>query len=176
MRACSLANVVKRPSGPNRPIPARFDVVDPRIKRNTYDQVKTVALQCKKMSRTPTPPTIAVDQSYARVSDGSTTWQVTNAPSIDTSNRPSQESPTPVSTSTNQGQGSSGGVDSNGNSNSTPTLITGTQPAWSKLQLPTPCFSGAGDCLAHVNTQCLLAFIFPANFFPLRNLHGMICV
>jgi hypothetical protein len=60
-----------------------------------------------------------------------------------------QGSPTPASTSTNQG--SSVGVDSNGNSNSTPTLITGTQPAWSKLQLPTPCFSGAGDCLAHVN-------------------------
>lgn len=91
-----------------------------------------------------TPAITAVDQSYARVPDGSTTWQVTNAPTIDTSNRPSQESPTPVSTSTNQGQGSSGGVDSNGgidsngNSNSKPTLITGTQPVWSKLQLPTP--------------------------------------
>lgn len=85
-----------------------------------------------------TPPTTAVDQSYARIPDGTNTWQVTNTPTIDASNRPSQGSPTPASTSTNQGQGSSGGVDSNGNSNSTPPLITGTQPAWSKLQLPTP--------------------------------------
>src|SRR5258708_5560866 len=45
-----------------------------------------------------TPPTTAVDQSFARVPDGTNTLQVTNTPTIDASNSPSQGSPTPGST------------------------------------------------------------------------------
>ncbi len=82
-----------------------------------------------------TLPAVPSDHSYARIPDGSNTWQITNTPTIDTGNMPSQVSPTPVSSSPNQGSGVSG---NNGNSSSTPILVTGTQPAWSNLQLPAP--------------------------------------
>lgn len=78
-----------------------------------------------------TVPALPVDQSYARIPDGSNTWRVTNTPTIDASNMASQVSPTPTSSSSNQEPGGYG------NTSSTPTLVTGTQPAWSNLQLPT---------------------------------------
>lgn len=78
-----------------------------------------------------TVPALPVDQSYARIPDGSNTWRVTNTPTIDASNMASQVGPTPTSTSSNQEPGGYG------NTSSTPTLVTGTQPAWSNLQLPT---------------------------------------
>src|SRR5260370_18051321 len=84
-----------------------------------------------------TRPAIPVDHSYARIPDGDNAWQITNNPSIDASKMPSQESPTPASSSPNQGSGS-GVSGNNGNSSSTPVLVTGTQPAWSILQLPAP--------------------------------------
>jgi len=84
-----------------------------------------------------TLPAVPVDHSYARIPDGGNTWQITNTPTIDASNMPSQESPTPASSSPNQGSGS-GVSGNNGNSSSTPVLVTGTQPAWSILQLPAP--------------------------------------
>jgi hypothetical protein len=77
-----------------------------------------------------TVPTLPVDQSYARIPAGSNTWQVTNTPTIDASNMTSQVSPAPTSSSPNQEPGGYG------NAVSTPTLVTGTQPAWSNLQLP----------------------------------------
>lgn len=75
-------------------------------------------------------PALPADQSFARIPDGSNFWRITNTPTIDTSNMASQVIPT-ASTS-NQGSGGSGDV--------TPTSapITGTQAAWSNLQLPTP--------------------------------------
>jgi len=78
-------------------------------------------------------PSLPTDQSYARIPDGSNFWQITNTPTIDSSNMASQV--TPVASSTNQGSGGNG---SGGNSNttSTPAPGTGTQPAWSNLQLP----------------------------------------
>ena len=74
-------------------------------------------------------PALGPDQSYARTSDGGPTWQITAAPTIDASNGTAPV--TPVS----QGGGGSG------SSTATPTtptsaIASGTQPAWSKLQLP----------------------------------------
>lgn len=79
----------------------------------------------------PTPP---ADNTYARIPDGSTNWQITNNPTIDSSNLASTPiTSTPTTTRTT---GSSGGS-SSGTANPTPTHITGKQPAWGKLQLPT---------------------------------------
>jgi hypothetical protein len=74
-------------------------------------------------------PTLSTDQSFAWIPDGSNSWQITNTPSIDTSNTGSQV--TPTVSSPNQGTGVFG--------NPTPTsaLITGTQTVWSNLQFPT---------------------------------------
>lgn len=92
------------------------------------------------------------DYSYARIPDGTTTWQITSNPTIDASNSllPSP-SPTPTSTPTrtptstsrsNKGSssGSSGGSYGSGTFNSGGTgspALNGTQPAWSTMHLPT---------------------------------------
>ncbi|HKV59304.1 MAG TPA: hypothetical protein VJO32_13520, partial [Ktedonobacteraceae bacterium] len=85
-------------------------------------------------------PALSTDTSYARIPDGSTNWQITTNPTIDASNMSStQATPTrtPVSTQT-KGSGYSGsGSGSTGSSYTTPTLVTGKQTDWSKLQLPT---------------------------------------
>ena len=75
-------------------------------------------------------PALPADQSFARIPDGSNFWRITNTPTIDTRNMALQVIPT--ASSSNQGSGGSGDV--------TPTSapITGTQAAWSNLQLPTP--------------------------------------
>ena len=88
-----------------------------------------------------TIPQLAPDQSYARNADGTSTWQVTNAPTIDASNASFQA--TPTVTSPSNGQNGSGGNTANpGHSGDTPTstsktLVDGAQPQWNKLQLPT---------------------------------------
>ncbi len=86
-------------------------------------------------------PALAIDTSYARIPDGSANWQITTNPTIDASNLSStQATPTPVSTkrSGSHGSGSSGGSSSGGNgySSSTPTVVSGNQPGWAKLQMP----------------------------------------
>jgi len=80
-------------------------------------------------------PTLSPDQSYARIPDGSNSWQITDTPTIDARNNPSQLSPqspqvSPTTSSPNQALTGSG--------NSTPTTlpVTGMQPAWSNLQFP----------------------------------------
>ncbi len=80
-------------------------------------------------------PALALDTSYARVPDGSSNWQITASPTIDASNTPpsTQVTPTPVSTKGSSHSGSS----STGNGYTTPTLVTGKQTGWTKLQLPT---------------------------------------
>jgi hypothetical protein len=88
-----------------------------------------------------TVPQLAPDQSYARHADGASTWQVTNAPTIDASNASFQATPTVTSPSSGQ-NGSGGNTANRGHSGDTPTsasktLINGVQPQWSKLQLPT---------------------------------------
>lgn len=78
----------------------------------------------------PTPP---ADNTYARIPDGSTNWQITNNPTIDSSNLAS----TPItSTPTTTRTTGSSGYGSGGTANPTPTHITGKQPAWGKIQLP----------------------------------------
>ena len=79
-------------------------------------------------------PSLPVDQSYARIPDGSNLWQITNTPTIDASNNMSQVSPlvSPTVSSPNQGPAGSGYA------TSTPAPILGTQTVWSSLQFPTP--------------------------------------
>ena len=74
-------------------------------------------------------PPLAIDQSYARITDGASKWQVSSTPTIDASNNSSTVS----STSTSTPAGYKGPT---GNNNA--PFASGTQPAWSKLQLPTP--------------------------------------
>jgi hypothetical protein len=73
-----------------------------------------------------TVPTLTPDQSYARIPDGGSTWELTGTPTIDASNVGSQ-------TSTSSGASGSG---SGGSGNSAQALANGTQPAWSSLTLP----------------------------------------
>jgi hypothetical protein len=78
-----------------------------------------------------TLPTLAPDQSYARIPDGSTTWQITDTPTIDSSNMPII------------GAGNGTG----GKSGASPQAITpdstaasqddGIQPTWTTMHLPT---------------------------------------
>ncbi len=80
---------------------------------------------------------LGADQSYTRVPDGSNTWEITKSPTINASNTPLQ--PTPTSSSNHGGSGSGSGDygSGTGHKSSTPSLVNGTQPGWSKLQLPT---------------------------------------
>jgi len=78
-------------------------------------------------------PALAPDTSYARIPDGSANWQITTTPTIDASNTPlPQTTPTPVPTKRSGNSGNS----STSNGGTTPTLVTGKQPDWTKLQLP----------------------------------------
>ncbi len=86
-------------------------------------------------------PSLPIDQSYARITDGSKFWHITNTPTIDASNNPSPPGPlaSPTTSSPNQGPSGSG--------YSTPTTlpVAGTQPAWSNLQFPTPATAATVD-------------------------------
>lgn len=79
-------------------------------------------------------PSLAVDQSYARIPDGSISWQITNTPTIDTSNNTSQSGLliSPTVSSSNKSPANQGYA------TSTPVPISGTQTIWSSLQFPTP--------------------------------------
>jgi len=79
-------------------------------------------------------PSLPADQSYARMPDGSNLWQITNTPTIDSSNNISQLSPLVSPTVSSPNQGPAG----TGYANSTPAPIPGTQTTWSSLQFPTP--------------------------------------
>jgi hypothetical protein len=84
-------------------------------------------------------PALGADQSYARVPDGSNSWQITSSPTIDASNTSPQPTPTHTPSSNHGGNGSGSGSygSGTGHKSSTPSLVNGTQPGWSKLQLPT---------------------------------------
>jgi hypothetical protein len=84
-------------------------------------------------------PPLGADQSYARIVDGSSTWQVTSNPTIDASNVPAQQAtPTPTpSTSSSSGYGSGGKYTSSTSGANRKVHVDGTQPDWSILQLPT---------------------------------------
>ena len=81
-------------------------------------------------------PSLPVDQSYARIPDGSNLWQITNVPTVDSSNNISQPSPSVSPTVSSPNQVPAG----SGYATSTPAHITpiiGTQTVWSNLQFPT---------------------------------------
>lgn len=85
-------------------------------------------------------PALLADQSYARVPDGSATWQPAGQPTIDASNNASAQpvtatptrTPRPTVTKTSRQPGS---ANSSGTGTTTP-INTGTQPAGNQLQLP----------------------------------------
>ncbi|MGZ3609729.1 MAG: hypothetical protein ACXWPS_13720 [Ktedonobacteraceae bacterium] len=79
-------------------------------------------------------PALKVDQSYARIPDGSNSWQITNTPTIDASNSISQPGPTLSPTMSSSNQGPTG----NSGASTTPVLIVNTHTVWSSLQFPTP--------------------------------------
>lgn len=101
--------------------------------------------------------TLGPDQSYARTTDGASSWEISTTPTIDASNTslqptptatPTTPLPTPTSTSTStrgrstgsESIGTSSGTTNNTTSNSshTPkTLVNGTQPQWGNMQLAT---------------------------------------
>jgi hypothetical protein len=98
------------------------------------------------------PPTLGTDQSYARIPDGSPNWQITSTPTIDTSNTLISVTATPThapkhpstkgsGTGSTRQKGTSKSVAGNtstATNNTTRQSVTasGTQPAWSNLQLP----------------------------------------
>ena len=79
-------------------------------------------------------PGLAADQSYARLMDGASKWQVASTPTIDASNNTSGVNSTPTSPSTPAGYKRR----TSGNGHNNTPFASGTQPVWSKLQLPTP--------------------------------------
>lgn len=101
-------------------------------------------------------PSLGEDQSYARIPDGSSVWQITTAPTIDTSNALILATPTKTtggssgtgtgtgiggvvgSTGTGQGSGRSGGGISNTGSQTQGQQVDGHQPSWHALQFSTP--------------------------------------
>lgn len=103
-----------------------------------------------------TLPALPNDYSYARIPDGTATWQINSNPTIGASNAllPAP-SPTPTHTPTRtlthtptstthsskgSGSGSYGGTYGSGSTNTGGTsgpVVDGTQPAWSTLHLPT---------------------------------------
>lgn len=82
-----------------------------------------------------TVPALGPDQSYARTSDGASSWGITSTPTIDASNA-SSFPPTPSSSSSGSGSSTlpAGAA--------TPAMFSGTQTAWQKLSIamltPTP--------------------------------------
>ena len=121
-----------------------FLVLFPRIDA-TFTLTETSALRLLIAGVTIdqiTVPRLAGDQSYARIADGASKWQVTDTPTIDASNNASQPTSVPTSKSTSSST-STGNQGHGGRGNGSPTntnipLVTGTQPAWANLQLPSP--------------------------------------
>lgn len=89
-----------------------------------------------------TLPSLGQDQSYARVPDGSTKWQISSTPTIGTTNTVISTTPTHTPTSsTRRTSGSSsssnGSSHSSSGSSSSSPHSGGVQPTWTALQLPT---------------------------------------
>ena len=86
-----------------------------------------------------TVPPLGPDQSYARTSDGASSWEITSTPTIDASNASLQVTPTAISSSTGPaGPGGSGGTRTTSGSinGDHKVLIDGVQPQWNRLQFP----------------------------------------
>ena len=107
------------------------------------------------------PANLGPDQSYARVPDGASKWEITNTPTIGRSNvlpiatpKPTH-TPKPVTTkkktsgskvsgkasiksSSSKTLSTNPGTTTTTTQNSHPTVINGVQPPWHQLQLPSP--------------------------------------
>lgn len=89
-------------------------------------------------------PSLGDDQSYARVPDGSTNWQISSNPTIDASNNPVPATPTrtpipsrtPTSKSSSQGYGGGNYTGSTYTGGGSP-VVDGVQPTWTSLHVPT---------------------------------------
>jgi hypothetical protein len=93
-----------------------------------------------------TVPALAQDTSYARIPDGSSTWQITASPTIDATNVLAPIASTTRSRTTRtQTTGGAGSYSGGGWSDNTGAadgvnhaqLANGVQPTWNRLQLPT---------------------------------------
>ncbi|HEV7236831.1 MAG TPA: hypothetical protein VGN15_11655 [Ktedonobacteraceae bacterium] len=94
-------------------------------------------------------PLLGLDQSYARTADGASTWQTSTLPTIDASNTSlvvtpttaTSSSPTSVPTSSSSGgrsgTGQGGFMTPTRTSSTDRVLVSGRQPQWSNMQLPT---------------------------------------
>jgi hypothetical protein len=92
---------------------------------------------------------LGLDQSYARTADGASTWQISTLPTIDASNTSlvvtpttaTSSSPTPEATSSSSGgrsgTGQGGFMTPTRTSSTNRVLVSGRQPQWSNMQLPT---------------------------------------
>src|SRR5260370_27005593 len=116
-------------------------------------------------------PPLPPDQSYARMTDGSATWQITGNPTIDASNTIPTPTPTPTLTPTPVHQrGGSGGGKVNHQSTGHPGSTTqdasqfkqvdGVQPAWSDLQMPN---NTASSTSTEIPTATVPSTAPPAN-------------
>ncbi len=98
-------------------------------------------------------PLLNSDESFARTSDGAPVWHSTTAPTLGSSNAPSLQSSPPSTPKTASPTASSsasqrtrpGGETAASSSQATPTpAITGTQPAWDTLRLPSSSATATG--------------------------------
>ena len=122
-------------------------------------------------------PALSIDTSYARIPDGSANWQITTNPTIDASNMAStQATPTSTSVSTQTKGSGHSGSGYTGSSYTTPTLVTGKQTAWSKLQLPATNSSTAPGAISPFVTSPALSTAGNAWDVPRRILLTVLVV
>ncbi|WP_052888863.1 hypothetical protein [Thermogemmatispora carboxidivorans] len=97
-------------------------------------------------------PLLNSDESFARISDGAPVWHSTtdptpgssNAPSLQPSPPPTSKAASPTASSSSSQRTRSGGTAAS-SSQATPTpAITGTQPAWDTLRLPSSAATATG--------------------------------
>ncbi|HEU5228586.1 MAG TPA: hypothetical protein VFU49_12300 [Ktedonobacteraceae bacterium] len=113
-----------------------------------------------------TAPSLGGDQSYARVPDGSNSWQITSQPTIDASNNPVLTVSTPTPQSHHQAtepstKNKTAKVPPGNNTGTTSatadqtSIVNGTQPTWTALQLPSPTVAPSVQPVASVPTVTL---------------------
>jgi hypothetical protein len=105
-------------------------------------------------------PTLGLDQSYARVPDGASTWQITSAPTIDASNTSSGIVPTPLSSSSQTG---SGGSSYTTTAQGPAKIVNGVQPKWGTLRLPSPIIANSNPTTTPSQTLSSPAISSPTS-------------
>ena len=148
--------------------PQKFLVIFPQEQKSASSTTWNVVLNIGgTASDQVSAPALEPDQSYARIPDGTGTWQTVGEPTIDASNDNSNQPvpPTPTKTpkptptprpspTSKPGAATEGSNSQPGGGTGTPTT-TGTQPAWNKVQLPpgTPAASAATTSPAQLLSQ-----------------------